>query len=72
MRTPRIATAVHRLAWLFIEEPDRHVSVAEVEELTGLDPPACEIVLETLQKARFLTRAKDGRFSRTMPPGADH
>jgi DNA-binding IclR family transcriptional regulator len=71
MGTPRIAMAVHRLAWLFVEEPDRQVSVAEAEELTGLDSPACEIVLETLQDARFLTRAKDGRFSRTVPPVAD-
>jgi predicted transcriptional regulator of viral defense system len=72
MSTSRIATAVHRLAGLFVQEPDRHVSVAEVQQLTGLDPPACQIVLETLRDARFLKRVKDGRYTRATPPANDH
>lgn len=65
MRTPRIAIAVKQLTGVFVREPDRQLSLAEAERLTGLDASSCQIVLETLQDARVLTRAQDGRFVRS-------
>lgn len=68
MPTSRIAIAVQQLTAVFVKEPDRQLSLAEAERLTGLDAAACEIVLETLRDARFLTRASDGRFVRSDRP----
>jgi hypothetical protein len=65
MGTSRIAIAVKQLTGVFVQEPERELSLAEAERLTGLDASSCQIVLETLQDARFLTRARDGRFVRT-------
>ena len=65
MAMSRIAVAVRRLAGVYAQEPERQLSLAEAARLTGLDVPSCRIVLETLQDARFLTRARDGRFART-------
>ncbi|MQA28364.1 MAG: hypothetical protein GEU82_00795 [Luteitalea sp.] len=64
MTTSRIADAVQQLTGVFMQEPERELSLAEAERLTGLDPASCQIVLETLQDARFLRRATDGRFVR--------
>jgi hypothetical protein len=65
MPTPRIALAVQQLTGVFVQEPEREMSVADAQLLTGLDEPSCQIVLETLQDARFLKRASDGRFVRS-------
>jgi hypothetical protein len=72
MPKPRIAAAVQQLTGVFEREPERELSLAEAERLTGLDAPSCQIVLETLQDAHFLTRVKNGRFARTdRTHGAD-
>lgn len=68
MRTSRIALAVKQLTGVFVHDPERELSLAEAERLTGLDASSCQIVLETLQDARFLTRAGNGRFIRTDRP----
>lgn len=68
MATSRIAAAVRQLTGMFVEQPERQISLAEAERLTGLDGPACQIVLETLRDARFLFRADDGRFMRSDRP----
>jgi len=65
MPTSRIATAVRKLTGVYVREPDRQLSLAEAERITGLDGPSCQIVLETLRDARFLARADDGRFVRS-------
>jgi DNA-binding IclR family transcriptional regulator len=68
MATSRIAAAVRRLTGMFVEQPERQLSLAEAARLTGLDGPSCQIVLETLRDARFLARADDGRFVRSDRP----
>jgi hypothetical protein len=71
MPTPRIASAVRQLTGMFVDQPERQLSLAEAVCLTGLDGPACQIVLETLQDARFLARTDDGRFGRSdRSPGS--
>lgn len=64
MATPRISAAVHRLTDVFQREPERELSLADVERLTGLDQAACAIVLATLEDAHVLTRGRNGRFTR--------
>jgi hypothetical protein len=68
MATSSIAFAVRQLTGIFTLEPERQLSLAEAERLTGLDPQSCQIVLETLQDARVLSRASDGRFARSDRP----
>jgi DNA-binding IclR family transcriptional regulator len=71
MATPSIVYAVRQLTALFAREPECRLSLPEAEQLTGLDPQSCRIVLETLQDARVLARAGDGRFARSdRPQGA--
>jgi DNA-binding IclR family transcriptional regulator len=65
MQKSRIAAAVRRLTSVFVTEPERELSLADAQHLTGLDAPACQIVLETLQDARVLRRSSDGRFVRS-------
>jgi hypothetical protein len=65
MATSRIAIAVQQLTGAFVQEPERELSLADAQCLTGLDERSCRLVLETLQDARVLRRGSDGRFVRS-------
>jgi DNA-binding IclR family transcriptional regulator len=68
MPKPRIADAVHRLAGAFEDDPECRLTVGEIEQLTGLEPSACHIVLDTLERAHFLRKSPDGQFIRHGSP----
>jgi DNA-binding IclR family transcriptional regulator len=68
MSKARIAEAVHRLAGAFEDDPECRLSVAEIQQLTGLEPSACHIVLDTLEQAQFLQKSPDGQFVRHGSP----
>lgn len=59
---PRITEAVERLKGMFLEMPDTPVPPEDAARLSGLEQSTCDILLEALKDARFLTRDHDGRF----------
>jgi len=61
---PLITEAVERLKGVFLEIPGTQLTLADASKLSGLDHPVCQVVLETLEDARFLTRGRDGRYQR--------
>lgn len=60
--TLRITEAVERLKGLFLEMPDTPVLAEDAARRAGLEQSTCEIILEALADARFLTRDRAGRF----------
>ncbi len=62
--TPRITEAVERLKGLFLQMPDTPVLAEDAARQAGLEPSTCNIILEALADARFLTRDPAGRFVR--------
>ena len=62
---PRIVDAVARLRNVFLEDPGTRISVMDVARLSGVDTGTCDLVLQTLEKAGFLQRRADGRFTRS-------
>jgi DNA-binding IclR family transcriptional regulator len=60
--TPRITEAVERLKGLFLEMPDTPVLAEDAARRAGLEQSTCDIILEALADARFLTRDRAGRF----------
>jgi hypothetical protein len=62
--TPRIADAVSRLKGVFLEVPQVELSTADASRLSGLERPACSLVLRALEDAHFIKRAHNGLFVR--------
>lgn len=62
--TIRITEAVARLKTVFVEIPGTQLTVADASRLAGLDRSTCQVLLETLEDARFLTRSPHGLFVR--------
>ena len=60
--TIRIAEALHRVKGVFLEVPGTVLSLDQASRLAGLERDICESVLLALEDARFLKRARDGRF----------
>ena len=60
----RVTDAVHLLKAVFSEIPGTRLTVQEVTRLSGLDQTMCELVLGTLEDARFLRRSPDGIYCR--------
>jgi hypothetical protein len=60
----RITEAVQLLKGLFLEVPGTQLSAADAARLSGLDRSTCTVVLEALEDARFLARARNGLFVR--------
>ena len=61
---PRLVQGVQHLKGLFMEMPGTRLTLSEAVRLSGLERPVCELVLETLEHARFLRRASDGCYQR--------
>lgn len=62
--TMRVAEALQRVKGVFLELPGTPLSVDQVCQLSGLEQDMCESILLALEDAHFLTRARDGRYSR--------
>jgi hypothetical protein len=60
----RIADAVARLKNVFLEDPGVRISTADMSRLSGVDATICDVILQTLEDARFIQRRPDGRFAR--------
>ena len=57
-----IVDAVHHLKGLFLEVPGLQLTADDASRLSGLEPETCQVVLEALQDAHFLRRARNGAF----------
>ena len=61
---PQVANAVDRLRGVFLEAPGTQLTLADASRLSGRDRFTCRTVLEALEEARFLARARNGLFVR--------
>lgn len=59
-----VVEAVQRLKGIFLEIPGTRLTLSQVERLSGLDRPRCELVLAALEDACFLRRGRDGLYQR--------
>ena len=64
---PRVSEVVEALKSVFLEIPDTQLSAADAARLSGLEISSCRIILEALQDARFLARARSGLFLLAAP-----
>jgi hypothetical protein len=68
-----IASAVHLLRGVYLEEPGVRLSARDASLLSGLEPSTCQIILEVLADAQFLRRSPDGQFvRRAETPATPH
>ena len=51
-----------RLRAEFREMPDMRLKLAQVQRLCGIEPPLCELALQTLVEAKFLRLGSDGAY----------
>jgi DNA-binding IclR family transcriptional regulator len=49
----------------YLEMPGLKLTITQASRLWGLDPSTCQALLGTLMDSRFLTRTRDGHYSRT-------
>jgi DNA-binding IclR family transcriptional regulator len=63
-----IAAAVHLLREVYLEAPASRLSARDASKISGLDPSTCQIILEVLADARFLSRSPEGVFIRRVEP----
>ena len=61
---PGVDQAVKRLKSMFVEDPGTRLSLPEASRLSGLDEMTCDVILKTLEDARFLRRRPDGLFTK--------
>ena len=54
---------VDRVRGEYLEMPGLRLTPQQAQRLFGLDPTACEQVLDTLTRERFLCHGGDGRFA---------
>ena len=62
--TNRVVDAVDRLKGMFLDVPGTQLSLADASKLSGVEKATCQIILEALEDARFLSRRRDGSFVR--------
>jgi DNA-binding IclR family transcriptional regulator len=62
--TPRVVDAVQRLKGVFLESPTVQMSLVDATRLAGLERNTTRLILEALEDARFLRRARNGLFMR--------
>ncbi len=67
MASHRIEEALQRLRAEFLDAPSLSVTPGEVARILAVDPPTARVVLDALEDAHFLARARDGRFTRAGP-----
>jgi len=49
----------------YLEMPGLKLTPAQASRLWGVDPSTCQMLLRSLIDARFLTRTRDGHYSRS-------
>jgi hypothetical protein len=59
-----IHTAANRVRKEFLEMPGLRLTIRQAARLWGLEPTACEHVIEVLVRSEFLRRVPDGMISR--------
>ena len=59
-----IENVLPRIRAEYLEMPGLRLTTAQAQRLWGLDSSACDAILATLHKARFLRRLEDGTFVR--------
>jgi DNA-binding IclR family transcriptional regulator len=64
---PTVTEAVERLKAVFVEIPGTQLSLADASRLSGLERTTCRVVLEVLEDARLITRARNGLFIGRSP-----
>ena len=62
--TPRVVDAVQKLKGVFLESPTVQMSLVDATRLAGLERNTTRLILEALEDARFLRRARNGLFMR--------
>jgi hypothetical protein len=55
---------LRRIQAEFLEMPGLKLTVPQAARLWGVDPTTCETVIETLIRAHFLRRTRDGAITR--------
>ena len=68
---PRVSEVVETLKSVFLEIPGTQLSAADAARLSGLEIASCRIILEALQDARFLARARGGLFLLAAPDSSN-
>ena len=63
-RSPILLDGIKRLKAVFLDIPGTRLTPSDAAKLSGLEQPVCEMILDVLEEARFLDRARDGRYHR--------
>jgi len=63
-RKPADDRLVQRIRAEFVEMPGLRLTVAQAKRLCGIDGGICEAVLDALVDLKFLTRNRDGSYSK--------
>ena len=59
-----IHTVANRVRNEFLEMPGLRLTIRQAARLWGLEPTACEHVIEVLVRSEFLRRVPDGMIAR--------
>jgi hypothetical protein len=59
-----IHAVANRLRSEFLEMPGLRLTIRQAARLSGLEPTACEHVIEVLVRSEFLRRVPDGMVTR--------
>ena len=59
-----IHTVANRVRKEFLEMPGLRLTIRQAARLWGLEPTACEHVIEVLVRSEFLRRVPDGMITR--------
>ena len=62
MERGRPEQIMDRLRAEFREMPDMRLTREQVQRLCGIEPPLCELALQTLVEAKFLRLGSDGAY----------
>lgn len=64
MSPMEIHTVANRVRNEFLEMPGLRLTIRQAARLWGLEPTACEHVIEVLVRSEFLRRVPDGMITR--------
>ena len=64
MSPMEIHTVANRVRSEFLEMPGLRLTIRQAARLWGLEPTACEHVIEVLVRSEFLRRVPDGMVTR--------
>lgn len=64
MSPMEIHTVANRVRKEFLEMPGLRLTIRQAARLWGLEPTACEHVIEVLVRSEFLRRVPDGMITR--------